>query len=68
MILSGQTLFGTTYAGGMFAKGTVFRMNTDGTQFQVIHSFAGGPNDGQTTSNRVALSGETLYGTTFNAT
>ncbi|CEK15815.1 choice-of-anchor tandem repeat GloVer-containing protein [Chthonomonas calidirosea] len=34
------TLFGTTLLGGTNGTGVVYRVNPDGTQFQVVHNFA----------------------------
>jgi uncharacterized repeat protein (TIGR03803 family) len=42
--------------------GTVFKINTDGTGFAVLHSFAGG--DGVMPLAGLTLSGSTLFGTT----
>ncbi len=39
LILSGNTLYGTTYGGGTNGNGTVFAVNTDGTGFTVLHTF-----------------------------
>ena len=40
LILSGNTLYGTTHRGGSSDSGTVFAVNTDGTSFTNLHSFA----------------------------
>jgi uncharacterized repeat protein (TIGR03803 family) len=61
--LSGNTLYGTTYAGGSSGEGTVFRVNTDGTDFTNLHNFTYG--DGAEPLAGVILSDTTLYGTTF---
>src|SRR6266404_3901104 len=45
LILSGNTLYGTTTAGGGSGNGTVFAVNTDGSGFANLHRFTGG-NDG----------------------
>src|ERR1043165_9846622 len=37
LILSGNTLYGTATSGGSLGKGTVFRVNTDGTGFTNLH-------------------------------
>jgi uncharacterized repeat protein (TIGR03803 family) len=39
LVLSGNTLYGTAVGGGRFARGTVFKVNTDGTGFTTLHSF-----------------------------
>jgi uncharacterized repeat protein (TIGR03803 family) len=63
LIRSGDTLFGTTHYGGAKGYGTVFQVNTDGTGFVNLHSFAGG-SGGRGPFPGVTLSGLTLYGTT----
>ena len=69
LILSGNTLYGTTAGGGSFGRGAVFAVNTDGTGFTTLYSFTvpQGPgytnSDGSTPITSVILSGTTLYGT-----
>ncbi len=41
LILSGDTLYGTTENGGPYGEGTVFRLNVDGTGFTNVHSLHG---------------------------
>jgi uncharacterized repeat protein (TIGR03803 family) len=64
-MLSGNTLYGTTYQGGSgrgsSGKGTVFAVNTNGTGFTVLHSFTGS-SDGANPYGGLILSGNTLYG------
>ena len=62
LILSGNTLYGTAYEGGSGGNGTVFKVNTDGTGFTTLHSFAG-PGDGANPEAGLILLGNTLYGT-----
>src|SRR5208282_698600 len=62
LILSGNTLYGTASAAGSCGKGTVFAVNTDGTDFTTLHSFTGG-SDGANPVAGLILSGNTLYGT-----
>jgi len=76
LALDGNTLYGTTYGyitgDGHLGCGTVFRINTDGTGFAVLKSFLGAANgdtgytntDGAYPAGGVAISGDTLYGTT----
>ncbi len=40
LMLSGNTLYGTTSSGGGSGYGTVFALNTDGTAFTNLYSFA----------------------------
>lgn len=60
VILSGNTLYGTTPEGGPSRGGTIYAINTDGTGFTNLHNFA--INDGASTTAGLALSGNTLYG------
>ncbi len=63
LILSGNTLYGTTEAGGTSAKGTVFAINTNGSGFTTLYDFTGS-SDGAYPAARLVLSDNTLYGTT----
>jgi uncharacterized repeat protein (TIGR03803 family) len=58
LVLSGSTLYGTTYRGGGAGAGTVFKLNIDGSQFSVLQDSDGGPRA------TLLLSSNTLYGTT----
>jgi uncharacterized repeat protein (TIGR03803 family) len=62
LILSGNTLYGTTVNGGSSGNGTVFAVNTDGTGFTNLYSFTG-DSGGANPQARLILSGNTLYGT-----
>src|SRR6266404_3321853 len=62
LILSGNTLYGTTAGGGSSSNGTVFAVNTDGSGFTNLYGFTGG-NDGSAPYAGLILSGNTLYGT-----
>jgi len=64
LILSGNTLYGTTIAGGSSGLGTVFAVSTNGTNFTNPHEFIGSPSDGEVPVGSLILSGNTLYGTT----
>jgi uncharacterized repeat protein (TIGR03803 family) len=66
LVLSTSTLYGTASGGGGSANGgTVFRINTDGTGFTNLHSFAGSPGDGSFPLAALVLSSNSLYGTTY---
>jgi uncharacterized repeat protein (TIGR03803 family) len=62
--VSGSTLYGMTRNGGGGNFGTVFKMNTDGTGFTLLHSFTDGVSDGGVPNGSLTLSGSTLYGMT----
>jgi uncharacterized repeat protein (TIGR03803 family) len=64
LILSGKTLYGTAAVAGSSGNGTVFAVNTNGAGFRTVHSFTGG-SGGAIPKAGLILSGNTLYGTTF---
>src|SRR5207245_2162792 len=73
LILSGNTLYGTTQYGGS-GDGTVFSVNTDGTRFTLLHTFTatshpgfvdGTNSDGASPRAGLILSSNTLYGTAY---
>jgi uncharacterized repeat protein (TIGR03803 family) len=75
LVLSNDTLFGTTVYGGVLGQGSVFAVRTDGLAFSNLHNFTLGPFnsrgvmtniDGANPSSTLVLSGGTLYGTTQN--
>jgi uncharacterized repeat protein (TIGR03803 family) len=55
-------LYGTTYAGGTYADGTVFSVSTTGTE-KVLYSFQGGNDGANPSASLLAVKGA-LYGTT----
>ena len=72
LILSGNTLYGTASAGGTNGCGTVFAINTNGTGFTVLHTFAATTvpypytnSGGANPHGGLLLAGSTLYGTTL---
>jgi uncharacterized repeat protein (TIGR03803 family) len=72
LILSGDTLFGTTSKGGIGGSGAVFALRTDGSGFTNLYNFAVVPpspgpytnSDGAWPSAGLLVSGTTLFGTT----
>jgi uncharacterized repeat protein (TIGR03803 family) len=73
LILSGTTLYGAASEGGTTGNGTIFKINTDGSEFAVLYSFSAVPDennppfvneDGATPTSALTLVGGTLYGTT----
>jgi uncharacterized repeat protein (TIGR03803 family) len=72
LTLSGNTLYGTASGGGNWGgiglgSGTVFAINTDGSNFRVLNQFTGG-SDGGAPYGGLILSGSTLYGTAMRGT
>jgi uncharacterized repeat protein (TIGR03803 family) len=60
---SAGNLYGTTSTNGLYGKGTVFKLSTDGTE-TILHNF-GNSNDGQTPlGNLIFDAVGNLYGTT----
>jgi uncharacterized repeat protein (TIGR03803 family) len=62
LILSHNTLYGTTYSGGSAQSGVIFAINTDGSGFTNVYDFTSG-DDGANPYGGLILSGNTLYGT-----
>lgn len=69
LALSGNTLYGTTTAGGAAGNGTVFSLSTNGSTFAVLHDFneldsnTGTNTDGALPTGGLISSGNLLYGT-----
>ena len=66
LTLVGSTFYGTTNSGGTSSSGTIFSINTDGSNFTVLHSFTGSTTDGSFPYAALTAIGTTLYGTTNN--
>lgn len=68
LVLLETTLYGVASGGGPSGSGTVFSLNTDGTGFRILHSFAASSgytnNDGMGPRGKLTLSTNILYGTT----
>jgi uncharacterized repeat protein (TIGR03803 family) len=65
LILSGNTLYGTAYTGGVSGSGAVFALSTNGTGFTNLYSFkalASGTNSDGANPVGLILSGNILYG------
>jgi uncharacterized repeat protein (TIGR03803 family) len=71
LVVSGNTLYGTATRGGTAGSGTIFKLNTDGSGFTTLHSFSAldptslTNTDGANPLGALAISGNTLYGTTY---
>ena len=60
-------LYGTTFAGGNFGSGTVFKVERDGNGHDVLHSFNSGVGDGFLPGAGLVYGSDgALYGTTRN--
>ena len=64
LTLVGSTLYGTT-AGNGTDGGTVFSIDADGNNYQVLHAFSNTTSDGFQPYANLTLVGSTLYGTTY---
>jgi uncharacterized repeat protein (TIGR03803 family) len=65
LTLAGNSLFGTTTSGGISNYGTVFRINTDGSGFTVLHGFTSTWDAGEPFGGLVSI-GNRLYGTALS--
>lgn len=71
VVLAGGTLFGTTSLGGANGAGTIFCVNTDGSDFATLYSFSapdaatGTNTDGAQPCGGLTIYNGVLYGTTL---
>ena len=69
LIVDGDTLYGTTFSGGIAGNGTVFKIQTDGSGFAVLKTFSALSNntnaDGANPCAGLLLNEGYLYGTAF---
>jgi uncharacterized repeat protein (TIGR03803 family) len=65
LVLSANTLYGTTYYGGLHNFGTIFTFNLNSEIFTNIYAFTGG-SDGSSPDANLILSDGTLYGVAHN--
>ena len=65
LVQNGTTLFGLTTFGGKYGNGTLFSIQTNGTNFKILQQFGKpGTNDGINPYGSLMLNGTTLFGTT----
>src|SRR5437667_212431 len=63
---SDGALYSTTYQGGSFGPGTVFKLNKDGSDYSILHSFSRADNDGRYPQHGLVEGSDgALYGTTY---
>jgi uncharacterized repeat protein (TIGR03803 family) len=60
---SGGVLYGTAYNGGSSGGGTIFKINTNGTGYGILHSFTNNP-EGAQPEGELVFDGGMLYGIT----
>jgi uncharacterized repeat protein (TIGR03803 family) len=60
----GNVLYGATLRGGPANDGVIFRINTDGTGYAVIHDFSGSIHDGSLPYSNPVAAGSLLIGMT----
>jgi len=65
VILSGSFLYGTTGGLGGAVSGTLFKMNTNGTDYVVLRTFGGVPGDGRYPAELQLAANGVLYGVTL---
>ena len=61
---SDGALYGTTYFANSANRGTIFKLNKDGSGYSVLHTFTGNPDGQQPTCKLLEASDGILYGTT----
>ncbi|MDD8012204.1 MAG: hypothetical protein PHX05_01840, partial [Acidobacteriota bacterium] len=64
LVISGTTLYGMTCNGGESDLGTIFKIETDGSGFSLLHSFSDAIADGNNPKGSLIISGTTLFGMT----
>lgn len=62
LLLVSNTFYGTTFYGGRFDQGTVFKINLDGSAFSLLKEFA--VTNGQSPASGLTIYSNVLYGTT----
>jgi uncharacterized repeat protein (TIGR03803 family) len=67
LLVAGGMLYGTASAGGADSHGTIFALDTGGTNFSTLYTFTNGA-DGAQPAASLVLSGSSLYGTAGGTT
>jgi uncharacterized repeat protein (TIGR03803 family) len=72
LLLAGGKLFGATENGGLDGSGTIYSLDTTGSNFCVLHTFSASSGtpatnaDGENPLSQLCLSGNTIYGGAVN--
>ena len=61
LVASGNTLYGVTSQGGIWGYGTMFKINSDGSEFTTLHQFTGTNNE-LSTFGSLTISDNMVYG------
>lgn len=56
------TVYGVTSGGGKYARGALFKMKADGSDYAILHNFAGGRTDGNNPFSLAAGPDGAVYG------
>jgi uncharacterized repeat protein (TIGR03803 family) len=64
LIMSDTTLYGMTQNGGNNDRGMIFKIQTDGSGFTLLHAFAGDASEGVGPNGSLIIQGSTLFGMT----
>jgi uncharacterized repeat protein (TIGR03803 family) len=64
LISDGTFLYGMTALGGLHARGTIFKIKPDGTDYEKLYDFSGV--DGNFPTDNLVMDGTSLYGVTLN--
>jgi uncharacterized repeat protein (TIGR03803 family) len=65
ILVSGTTLYGVAAEGGLYGRGTIFKMNLDGSGAQVLHNFRG-VDGANPVGQSLSISNGVLYGVTYS--
>lgn len=64
LLLASNVFYGVTNAGSQRNKGVLFRINQDGSGYQILHRFTGNSEDGANPTGTPVLIGNQLFGLT----
>ena len=62
LIHYGSVLYGSTFYGGLTDSGTIFKINIDGSGFEIVHSFDNNNDGGIHPSNFSLINDSVIYG------
>ena len=65
LLVDGPDLYGVTSQGGQFNKGTIYKIGSDGSDFDLLHEFGAEPTDGGNPLGGLTLVGSILFGMNY---